>query len=160
MTNVDAEREFDSMLKEFGELCAQLRPHAQDLVDAFRIPREWLGTEILEPLVPPRLFDTGGTTGTIRLDFSQSSGGGSSRSTSNSLTTSSDIRIGVTVGVEFPFGSAEVSAGHGWSASETTSSAEIQTSDWVSSQSTGISMNKPPLGPPTRAYQFAPVFNR
>ena len=31
-------------------LCAQLRPHAQDLVDAFGIPVEWLGTELVEPL--------------------------------------------------------------------------------------------------------------
>jgi acyl-CoA oxidase len=28
-------------------LCAELRPHAQDLVDAFGIPVEWLGTELL-----------------------------------------------------------------------------------------------------------------
>jgi acyl-CoA oxidase len=27
-----------------------LRPHAQTLVDAFGIPREWLGTELLEPV--------------------------------------------------------------------------------------------------------------
>ena len=33
-----------------GELCAALRPHAQDLVDAFGIPAQWLGTELLEPL--------------------------------------------------------------------------------------------------------------
>ena len=31
-------------------LCGQLRPHAQDLVDAFGIPVEWLGTELVEPL--------------------------------------------------------------------------------------------------------------
>jgi acyl-CoA oxidase len=30
-------------------LCAELRPHAQDLVDAFGIPVEWLGTELLPP---------------------------------------------------------------------------------------------------------------
>jgi acyl-CoA oxidase len=29
-------------------LCAELRPHAQDLVDAFGIPVEWLGTELLQ----------------------------------------------------------------------------------------------------------------
>ena len=31
-------------------LCGQLRPHAQDLVDAFGIPVEWLGTELVKPL--------------------------------------------------------------------------------------------------------------
>ncbi|WP_270888126.1 acyl-CoA dehydrogenase family protein [Pedococcus sp. 5OH_020] len=31
-----------------NDLCAALRPHAQDLVDAFGIPRAWLGTELLE----------------------------------------------------------------------------------------------------------------
>jgi len=31
-------------------LCAQLRPHAQELVDAFGIPAEWLGTELVAPL--------------------------------------------------------------------------------------------------------------
>lgn len=34
-------------------LCAQLRPHAHDLVDAFGIPAEWLGTELLEPQPAP-----------------------------------------------------------------------------------------------------------
>ena len=34
-----------------NDLCAQLRPHAQSLVDAFGIPQAWLGTELLEPLV-------------------------------------------------------------------------------------------------------------
>jgi acyl-CoA oxidase len=34
-----------------NDLCAALRPHAQELVDAFGIPREWLGTELLSPLV-------------------------------------------------------------------------------------------------------------
>jgi acyl-CoA oxidase len=33
-----------------NDLCSRLRPHAQDLVDAFGIPRAWLGTELLEPL--------------------------------------------------------------------------------------------------------------
>jgi acyl-CoA oxidase len=33
-----------------NDLCATLRPQAQELVDAFGIPREWLGTELLEPL--------------------------------------------------------------------------------------------------------------
>ena len=33
-----------------GDLCATLRPHAQDLVDAFGIPQAWLGTELLEEL--------------------------------------------------------------------------------------------------------------
>ena len=33
-----------------NDLCAELRPHAQSLVDAFGIPRAWLGTELLEPL--------------------------------------------------------------------------------------------------------------
>ena len=33
-----------------NDLCAQLRPHAQSLVDAFGIPHAWLGTELLEPL--------------------------------------------------------------------------------------------------------------
>jgi acyl-CoA oxidase len=33
-----------------NDLCAQLRPHAQELVDAFGIPHAWLGTELLEPL--------------------------------------------------------------------------------------------------------------
>ncbi|NYG08604.1 acyl-CoA oxidase [Phycicoccus badiiscoriae] len=33
-----------------NELCATLRPHAQDLVDAFGIPRRWLGTELLAPI--------------------------------------------------------------------------------------------------------------
>jgi acyl-CoA oxidase len=33
-----------------NDLCAALRPHAQELVDAFGIPREWLGTELLAPL--------------------------------------------------------------------------------------------------------------
>ncbi len=31
-----------------NDLCAALRPHAQDLVDAFGIPKAWLGTELLE----------------------------------------------------------------------------------------------------------------
>ena len=34
-----------------NDLCAMLRPHAQELVDAFGIPPEWLGTELLAPLV-------------------------------------------------------------------------------------------------------------
>jgi acyl-CoA oxidase len=33
-----------------NDLCAALRPHAQELVDAFGIPKAWLGTELLEPL--------------------------------------------------------------------------------------------------------------
>lgn len=33
-----------------NDLCAALRPHAQALVDAFGIPAEWLGTELLAPL--------------------------------------------------------------------------------------------------------------
>jgi acyl-CoA oxidase len=33
-----------------NDLCATLRPHAQQLVDAFGIPKEWLGTELLEPI--------------------------------------------------------------------------------------------------------------
>lgn len=33
-------------------LCAELRPHAQDLVDAFGIPVEWLGTELLPEPAP------------------------------------------------------------------------------------------------------------
>ena len=33
-----------------NDLCGVLRPHAQTLVDAFGIPREWLGTELLEPV--------------------------------------------------------------------------------------------------------------
>ena len=33
-----------------NDLCATLRPHAQDLVDAFGIPKEWLGTELLVAL--------------------------------------------------------------------------------------------------------------
>ncbi|KQU69039.1 acyl-CoA oxidase [Phycicoccus sp. Root101] len=33
-----------------NDLCATLRPHAQELVDAFGIPKEWLGTELLAPL--------------------------------------------------------------------------------------------------------------
>jgi acyl-CoA oxidase len=32
-----------------NDLCARLRPHAQDLVDAFGIPPAWLGTELLQP---------------------------------------------------------------------------------------------------------------
>lgn len=34
-----------------NDLCAALRPHAQELVDAFGIPRAWLGSELLSPLV-------------------------------------------------------------------------------------------------------------
>lgn len=33
-----------------NSLCAQLRPHAQELVDAFGIPAEWLDTELVAPL--------------------------------------------------------------------------------------------------------------
>ena len=33
-----------------NDLCAVLRPHAQDLVDAFGIPKKWLGTELLAPV--------------------------------------------------------------------------------------------------------------
>ena len=33
-----------------NDLCAALRPHAQELVDAFGIPKAWLGTELLTPL--------------------------------------------------------------------------------------------------------------
>jgi acyl-CoA oxidase len=33
-----------------NDLCAALAPHAQTLVDAFGIPRAWLGTELLEPI--------------------------------------------------------------------------------------------------------------
>ena len=33
-----------------NDLCGVLRPHAQTLVDAFGIPQEWLGTELLEPV--------------------------------------------------------------------------------------------------------------
>jgi acyl-CoA oxidase len=36
-----------------GELCAALRPHAQDLVDGFGIPVEWLGAQMPEPLTAP-----------------------------------------------------------------------------------------------------------
>ena len=33
-----------------NDLCAALRPRAQDLVDAFGIPESWLGTELLQPV--------------------------------------------------------------------------------------------------------------
>ncbi|GMA39962.1 acyl-CoA dehydrogenase [Mobilicoccus caccae] len=32
------------------DLLDRLRPHAQTLVDAFAIPREWLVSDLLEPL--------------------------------------------------------------------------------------------------------------
>jgi acyl-CoA oxidase len=33
-----------------NDLCAALRPHAQELTDAFGIPPAWLGSELIEPL--------------------------------------------------------------------------------------------------------------
>jgi acyl-CoA oxidase len=36
-----------------NKLCASLRPHAQDLVDAFGIPPEWLGSDLVRPLAQP-----------------------------------------------------------------------------------------------------------
>ncbi|MCE1177558.1 MAG: hypothetical protein LWW86_00775 [Micrococcales bacterium] len=33
-----------------GELCGELREHAQTLVDGFAIPADWLRSELLEPL--------------------------------------------------------------------------------------------------------------
>ena len=36
------------VIARVDELCAQLRPHAQTLVDAFAIPNAWRDTELLE----------------------------------------------------------------------------------------------------------------
>ena len=42
--------ESKQVIARVNALCAQLRPHARDLVDGFGIPDAWLGTELLEPL--------------------------------------------------------------------------------------------------------------
>ncbi|WP_427385369.1 acyl-CoA dehydrogenase [Janibacter sp. G56] len=44
--------------RQVNRLCAELRPHAKTLVDAFAIPQEWLASELLFPVDEPAPVST------------------------------------------------------------------------------------------------------
>ena len=125
---------------------------------SFRLPG---GPTISEPLIPPQLLNYDGTSGKVRLDFTTSSGSGSAREYTHSLSASLDIGVSASV--------TATAGGFGRSVSGTSersvnasfrgngSWGNLSTNDNTTSESTGITLNKPYNGDSTVAYPFAPL---
>lgn len=121
---------------------------------SFNLPPD--PTVLKEPLIPLQQLNYDGTSGSVQLEFSSTSGSGSSREYSHSLSASLDIGASVEA-------SAEV-AGIGGSTKRSVNASfngnyswgNLTNNDNTTSQSTGITLNKPFNGDITKAYPFYP----
>jgi hypothetical protein len=115
------------------------------------------GTKKNEPLLPATLLAFDGTSGTIQLDFSQSSGAGSIRSAAHTLAENVDTSLAAeaTAIVAGSGGSTSISTALNFHNSNSLSN--ITTSDSETNTSSGITLVKA-AGTANRAYNFAPVF--
>ncbi|MBI3798472.1 MAG: VCBS repeat-containing protein [Deltaproteobacteria bacterium] len=122
---------------------------------SFTLPNGTVKTELL---VPPQLLAYDGTSGTIRLDFSKSSGGGSTRNSSHTLKESADVKISAKATVKSAFGGGgSIEGSVSWNVHNSNSWSTLTTGNSTTNTSTGITLQKS-SGDPSRAYNFAPVF--
>ena len=115
------------------------------------------GTKRTEPLVPATLLAFDGTSGTIQLDFSSSSGAGAVRSRTHTLAENLDVTLAVKATASTPAASSSVSSTTDFNVHNSNSWSHIGTSDSETNTSTGITLVKA-AGNANRAYNFAPVF--
>lgn len=131
-------------------------PLTPDDLGPFTLPN---GTTVLEPMVPASEFTFGGTSGNQNLQYSQSSGGGSSRTYQHTLSESADLAVSVEAKEDVLFGSDGGESKFGFEAqfSNSNSWGGTSTSSDTTNETTGITMNMI-SGPGTQGYEFFPVF--
>jgi hypothetical protein len=121
---------------------------------SFTLPN---GEKKTEPLVPATLLAFDGTSGTIQLDFSKTSGSGSQRESSHTLAENLDVKASVEASTELLIAKTKSEGSVAVNVHNSNSWSQLKTSDNETNTSTGITLNKPG-GSATRAYNFAPVF--
>lgn len=121
---------------------------------AFTLPD---GTKKTEALVPATLLAFDGTSGTIQLDFSSSSGAGAVRSRMHTLGENLDVSVAVKATASTPAAGGSVSSTTDFNLHNSNSWSHLATSESETNTSTGIMLVKAP-GNANRAYNFAPVF--
>jgi len=115
------------------------------------------GTVKNEPMVPASLQFYDGTSGAIALEYSATSGSGSSRSYSKTLSDSEDVKVTYKTSASF-FG--EGGSGSLFAETEFHNSnawGGVKTNDSTTNQTTGITLSRP-SGDLTQGYAFYPVF--
>jgi hypothetical protein len=110
-----------------------------------------------EPLLPATLLAFDGTSGTVQLDFSQNSGGGSVRSSANTLAENLDVNVALEATAIVGGTGSSVSSTTEFNLHNSNSWSNVTTSDSETNASTGITLVKA-AGNANRAYNFAPVF--
>jgi hypothetical protein len=121
---------------------------------SFTLPN---GTQKTELLIPPRVLAFDGTSGTIQLNFSESSGSGQSRKSSHTLKESVDVKLSYVTTCDFFVGQTVAEASVAVNVHNSNSWSSLSTSSSETNNSTGITLVKP-TGDASRAYNFAPVF--
>jgi hypothetical protein len=120
----------------------------------FQLPS---GRTVAEPLIPPQLLNYDGTSGTVQLEFSRTSGRGSRRQYETTLSASLDVRASQRGRAEaFGVGGELETSVHA-ALNARGSWGNLTTSDNTSSRSTGITLAKPFNGNPNLSYPFAPL---
>jgi hypothetical protein len=120
----------------------------------FQLPS---GRTVAEPLTPPQLLSYDGTSGTVQLEFSRRSGGGSRRQYATTLSASLDLRASQRASAEaFGVGGSLETSVHA-ALTGRGSWGKLTTSDNMSSRSTGITLVKPFNGNPNQSYPFSPL---
>jgi hypothetical protein len=115
------------------------------------------GTKKTEPLVPATLLAFDGTSAAVELDFSKTSGGGSTRESSHTLAENLDTKLSYEATTNILVGQTTVEGSVGGNVHNSNSWSNFTTSDSETNTSTGITLSKP-VGTASRAYNFAPVF--
>lgn len=121
---------------------------------AFTLPG---GSKKTEPLLPATLLAFDGTSGTVQLDFSSSSGAGTARSSAHTLAENLDVTLAVKATASTPAAGASVSSTTDFNVHNSNSWSRVATSETETNTSTGITLVKA-AGNANRAYNFAPVF--
>ncbi|HEV8711398.1 MAG TPA: hypothetical protein VGX03_01045, partial [Candidatus Binatia bacterium] len=121
---------------------------------SFTLPN---GTKKTEPLVPATLLAFDATSGTIQLDFSQTSGSGSTRESSRTLAENLDLSLGLKATAIIAGSGSTLSSTTDFNLHNSNSWSNITTSESQTNTSTGITLSKS-AGTANRAYNFAPVF--
>jgi len=108
-------------------------------------------------LVPATRYAFDGTSATIQLEFSKTSGSGSKRDSAHTLAENLDIKASVEAATDQLVVKTKLEGSVAVNVNNSNSWSNFKTSDSETNASTGITLNKPG-GSAIRAYNFAPVF--
>jgi hypothetical protein len=115
------------------------------------------GTQKSEPMISPSLQSWGGTSGTIHLEYSDSSGKGSERTYSHTLAESADLKVAGSVSVSDFGTNGSFRASAEFEFHNSNSWGNVTTSSNTTNQTTDLTLNQQPAGNANQAYDYYPT---